>query len=150
MRNSTRVLSLACLTMLAMSTASTADDSGAEKAVVAAEHQWLKAEQTNNVELVRPLLADSVVLTTEDGRVLRGKDAVISDAKTTSWRAAATSDLRVTVFGQAAIATGTFIGKGTGADGKQFDTRVRFTDTWVRGKDGTWQCVAGHDSPTKG
>lgn len=118
-----------------------------ENAVLAAEHQWLKAEQTNNVSLLKPLLANRVVLTTEDGRVLAGKDAVLADAKVTTWSAAEYEDLSVTVFGQTAIATGTFIGNGTDATGKVFETRVRFTDTWVKMRDGAWLCVAGHDSP---
>lgn len=43
-----------------------APDSAAE-AVTAAEHQWLKSQQTNNVELLAPLLADKVVETTDEG-----------------------------------------------------------------------------------
>jgi len=38
--------------------------------------------------------------------------------------------MKVTVFGDTAIATGGFKGKGTDESGKPFDNSVRWTDTW--------------------
>ena len=122
---------------------------GAAEAVTAAEHQWLKSQQTNNVELLAPLLADNVVETTTEGKVIVGKDAMVADAKSDHWSSADYTDLKVTVFGDTAIATGTFIGKGTSGAGKPLDERERFTDTWVKMADGKWLCVATHDSPLK-
>ncbi len=119
------------------------------QAVTAAEHQWLKSQQTNNVELLAPLLADKVVETSEEGKVFVGKDAVLADAKSDTWSSAEYSDLKVTVFGRTAIATGAFTGKGTNAAGKPFDARVRFTDTWVKMTNGKWMCVATQDSTIK-
>jgi uncharacterized protein (TIGR02246 family) len=119
-----------------------------EQAVTAAEQQWLKSQQTNNTDLLAPLLADKIVETTETGKVLRGKDAMIADAKTDHWSSVSYTELNVTVFDHTAIATGTFIGKGTTA-GKPVDSHVRFTDTWVKMADGKWLCVATHDSPVK-
>ena len=119
----------------------------AEEAVTAAEHQWLKSQQTNNVELLAPLLADKVVETTDEGKVRAGKEAVLAAAKAGTWSSVEYTDLRVTVFGHTAIATGTFTGKGTNA-GKPVDVRERFTDTWVM-TDGKWLCVATQDSPLK-
>lgn len=124
-------------------------DESAEQAVSAAEHQWLKSQQTNNVELLAPLLADKVVETDSEGKVFSGKDAVLADAKSITWSSAAYPDLKVTVFGHTAIATGTFTGKGTDAAHKSLDIRDRFTDTWVKMSDGKWQCVATHTSPIK-
>jgi ketosteroid isomerase-like protein len=120
-----------------------------DQAVLAAEHQWLKSQQTNNVELVAPLLADKVIETTEEGKVFAGRDAVLADAKSETWSSAEYTDLKVTVFDHTAIATGTFTGKGRGAAGKPLDIRVRFTDTWVKMANGKWQCVATHDSLLK-
>lgn len=121
----------------------------AEEAVTAAEHQWLKSQQTNNVEALAPLLADKVVETTGDGKVIVGKGAVLADAKSDTWSSAEYTDLKVTVFGNTAIATGTFTGKGKDAAGRPLEERVRFTDTWVKMPDGKWLCVATHDSPLK-
>jgi len=42
----------------------------AEEAVIAGENQITKSQQTNNVELQAPLLADKYVATDEDGTVL--------------------------------------------------------------------------------
>jgi ketosteroid isomerase-like protein len=117
-----------------------------EDAVAAAERQWLHAEQTNNADLIAPLLSDKVVVTTEEGKVLAGKGAVLTDAKTTTWATPKYEDLKVSIFDQTAIATGTFIGKGADAGGKTFSVKLRFTDTWVRMPNGGWLCVAGHDS----
>jgi len=139
------LLALAMVVSGAATQAAAADS--AEEAVTAAEHQWLKSQQTNNVELLAPLLADKVVETTDEGKVRAGKEAVLAAAKAGTWSSVEYTDLKVTVFGHTAIATGTFTGKGTNA-GKPVDVRERFTDTWVM-TDGKWLCVATQDSPLK-
>ena len=136
------------LVLIVAGAAQAAPAGTAEQAVTAAEHQWLKSQQTNNVELLAPLLADKVVETSAEGKVLAGKDAVLAAAKSEKWSSADYSDLKVTVFGDTAIATGIFTGKGTDAAGKPIDARVRFTDTWVMAN-GKWLCVATQDSPLK-
>jgi len=140
---------LALVMMVSGAAARAATGDSVEQTVIAAEHQWLKSQQTNNVELLAPLLADKVVETTEEGKVYAGKDAVLADAKADTWSSAEYTDLKVTVFGDTAIATGSFLGKGTNAAGKPLDVRVRFTDTWVKMPNGKWLCVATHDSPLK-
>jgi uncharacterized protein (TIGR02246 family) len=117
-----------------------------EQAVTAAEQQWLKSQQANDVELLAPLLADKVVETTEEGKVLTGKDAVLAESKSVTWSSVDYSDLKVSVFGLTAIATGTFTGKGKDATGKALDDRSRFTDTWLK-MDGKWLCIATQESP---
>ena len=140
------ILALGALGYLAHAWAAPAGT--AEQAVTAAEHQWAKGQRTNNIDLIAPLLADKVVVTTEDGTVLDGKTAVLGDAKATTWSSAEEKDLKVTVFDRTAIATGTFVGEGRDGTGKPVHAHVRFTDTWVN-TGGAWLCVAGHDSPTK-
>jgi uncharacterized protein (TIGR02246 family) len=134
--------------MLVSGAAQSAAAGADEQAVTAAEYQWTKAQQTNNVEMLAPLLADKVVQTSEEGKVSAGKDALLADAKLDNWSSVQLTDLKVTVFGHTAIATGTFVGKGTHA-GQPVDARVRFTDTWVKMADGKWLCVATQDSPIK-
>jgi ketosteroid isomerase-like protein len=140
---------LALVMVVSGAAAHAATSSADEQAVTTAEHQWLKSQQTNNVELLAPLLDDKVVETSEEGKVSAGKDAVLADAKSDTWSSADYTDLKVTVFGHTAIATGTFIGKRTNAAGKPLDVRVRFTDTWVKMGNGKWLCVATHDSLLK-
>jgi hypothetical protein len=72
-------LALAIIVSGAAAQAAAADS--AEQAVTAAEHQWLKSQQTNNVDLLAPLLADKVVETTDEGKVRSGKEAVLAAAK---------------------------------------------------------------------
>src|ERR1700730_11853750 len=119
-----------------------------EKAVAALEQQWLQSQKTNNPDLVAPLLADKFVNTSIDGKVT-GKAESLATAKATKYDTVEYDELKVTVFGDTAIATGVFTAKGTDPSGKPLDTRERFTDTWVKMPNGKWQCVATHGSTVK-
>jgi ketosteroid isomerase-like protein len=121
---------------------------GTEKAIAALEDQWLQSQKANNPDLVAPLLADKFVNTTTDGKV-RNKTESLAIAKATKYVSAEYLDLKVTVFGDTAIATGGFKGKGTDESGKPFDALERWTDTWVKMPNGKWQCVATHGSAIK-
>ena len=116
-----------------------------EKAVAALEQQWLQSQKTNNPDLVAPLLADKFVETSSDGKVMNKAEA-LAQAKATKYVSAEYQDVKVTVFGDTAIATGGFKGKGTDASGKPMDVHERWTDTWVKMPSGKWQCVATHGS----
>ncbi len=142
--------SLALVLVVSGTTAQAAAAGADERAVAAAEHQWLKSQQTNDVGLLAPLIAEKVVYTSEEGKLFAGKDALLADAKSITWSSVEYADLKVTVFGRTAIATGTFIGKGTDSTGKPVDDRSRFTDTWVKMASGKWLCVATQDSALKG
>jgi ketosteroid isomerase-like protein len=121
----------------------------AEKAVAALENQWLESQKTNNPDLVAPLLADKLVSTDGEGKVTN-KAELLADAKAHKYASAEYKDMKVTVFGSTAIATGEFKAKGTDASsGKPFDEHDRWTDTWVKMPSGKWQCVATHDSTIK-
>jgi ketosteroid isomerase-like protein len=126
----------------------TAAAGGTEKAVAALENQWLQSQKTNNPDLVAPLLADKFVNTSIDGKVTN-KTETLATAKATKYASAEYEDVKVTVFGDVAIATGGFKAKGTDASGKPFDTHERWTDTWVKMPSGQWQCVATHGSSVK-
>ena len=140
---------LASLLFVGIAAAQAATSEADDKAVLAAEHQWLKSQQTNNTELLAPLLADKVVETNDEGKVFDGKDAVLADAKAVTWSSADYTEMKVNVFGHTAVATGVFTGKGKDAAGKSVEERVRFTDTWVKMPNGKWQCVATADSSIK-
>jgi ketosteroid isomerase-like protein len=118
---------------------------GTEKAVAALEEQWLQSQKTNNPDLVAPLLADKFVSTGADGKVMNKAEA-LANAKATKYVSAEYEDVKVTVFGDTAIATGGFKGKGTDASGKPMDVHERWTDTWVKMPNGKWQCVATQGS----
>jgi ketosteroid isomerase-like protein len=146
----TKVWCLLCLFSLGCAAVSQAQQAGGatEKAIAALEHQWLQSQKTNNPDLIAPMIADKFVYTGTDGKV-SDKTAMLDQAKATKWTSVENLDEKVTVFGDAAIATGEFKGKGTGASGKPIDDHTRYTDVWVKMPNGKWQCVSSQDSPVK-
>jgi len=119
-----------------------------EKAVAAQEQQWLQSQKANNPDLVAPLLADKFVSTSSDGKVTNKAES-LATAKATKYVSVEYDDVKVTVFGDTAIATGGLKAKGTDASGKPLDVTERWTDTWMKMPNGKWQCVASHSSPVK-
>jgi ketosteroid isomerase-like protein len=119
-----------------------------EQAVAALEQTWLKAIQTNNSDLIAPLLSERLVITSSDGKVT-GKAAALAEVKDDKWSSVTNTDMKVSIFGNTAIATYVFRGNGTDAAGKPISPNERWTDTWVKMPNGQWQCVAGHGSPIK-
>src|SRR3982074_1093789 len=119
-----------------------------EKAVMALENQWLQSQKTNNPDLVAPLLADKFVSTDDEGKVTN-KGQTLANAKASKIVSAGNENVQVTVFGDTAIATGLWVGRGTNEKGKPFDLRGRWTDTWIKMPDGKWQCVATQTTPVK-
>ena len=134
--------------LLLLTSAAWSQDDKTEKAVAALELQWLQSQKTNNPDLVVPLLADKFINTGADGKV-SGKAESLANAKATKYDSVSYDNLKVTVFGDAAIATGDFRAKGTDPSGKPLDVHERYTDTWVKMPNGQWQCVASHGSPVK-
>jgi len=120
----------------------------AEKAVAAQEHQWLQSQKANNADMLAPLLAEKFVNTGQDGKVTN-KVQTVAEAKATHWISVEYENVEVAAYGDAAVATGLFMGKGTDSKGKPLDERERFTDTWVKMPGGKWQCVASQGSPVK-
>jgi ketosteroid isomerase-like protein len=54
-------------------------------------------------------------------------------------------DLRIRVYGDAAVVTGRAIYRGRSKESGEFVRRFRFTDTFIR-RDSVWKCVASHAS----
>jgi ketosteroid isomerase-like protein len=63
------------------------------------------------------------------------------------WKAQSVSadELKVRVFGNAAVVTGRDTLKGAQYKGKDLSGQYRFTDVFVQ-RDGRWQAVASHSS----
>ena len=150
MKNTQLWCLLGLLSVASAGVAQAQQTSGAtEKAVMALENQWLQSQKTNNPDLVAPLLADKFVSTENDGKV-NNKAQTLGNAKATKFVSSEYENVQVTAFGNTAIATGLFVGKGTDEKGKSFDAHDRFTDSWVKMPGGKWQCVATQSTPTKG
>jgi ketosteroid isomerase-like protein len=144
-----RIFVLCGLVLLATASWTLAQKSGgADKAIADLEGQWLKGQQTNNVSLIEPILAEGFVNTSSDGKV-EDRAGAIADAKATKYTSVEYVDLKVKVYGNTGVATGVFRAKGTDSAGKPLDANERFTDTWTKMASGKWQCVASHQSPIK-
>ena len=121
---------------------------GTEQAVADLEHKWMLSQRANNPDAIAAYIADKAVITAPDTKPL-DKAGFMKEQKATKYSSVDYNDVKVNVFGDTAIATGTFKGKGAGADGKSFDTTEYFTDTWIKMPGGKWQCVASHSSTVK-
>jgi len=124
-----------------------AQSKGTEKNDSGPGQQWLKGQKTNNPDLIAPIIADKFWDTSNTGK-LSSRTEMLAQAKGTKYESVDYEDVKVTVTGNTAIATGIFKGKApTRAD--HFDRAERFTDTWVKMGGGKWQCVASHQSEIK-
>ena len=118
-----------------------------EKAITELESQWAVAQRDGKAAVVAPMLADTFVNTDADGQTY-GKAKLLSDLKGGTWEQNGISDVKVTVYGDTAIATGAWAGKGVDGDGTKVDRRERWTDTWVKMPNGQWLCVASQQTST--
>jgi ketosteroid isomerase-like protein len=116
--------------------------------IVALERKWAEAQKAGNAAPVAEILASSFVSTDVDGHTFT-RDQLLSNLKGGHWELNEISDIKVTLYGNTAIATGAWVGKGTDGDGTKIDRRERWTDTWIKMPSGKWQCVASHQSTVK-
>ena len=136
------------VSLVCVSYARSQGNADTEKAVAALEQKWLAAQKASDPDILAPLLADTLTNTSNDGKVT-GKTETLADIKSFKWTSAEYSDVKVRVYGNTAIATGGFKGKGTDGSGKPLDQNERWTDTWVKMPSGKWQCVATQASAVK-
>jgi ketosteroid isomerase-like protein len=118
-----------------------------EKTIAALEMQWAQAETANTPDRIAPLLADKFTVTESSGEVL-DRAAFMAEEKSIRYSKSDIDDLKITVFGDTAIAIYALRQKYTNS-GKAFDTHTRETDTWVKMPSGAWQVVAAHGSAIK-
>jgi len=112
------------------------------------EKRWAAAQKAGDASLVTPLLAEGFVNTDVNGKI-SGKADLLSGLKGGKWEENGISDVKVTVYGNTAIATGAWAGKGVEGDGTRIDRHERWTDTWVKMPSGKWQCVASQQTLMK-
>ena len=110
------------------------------------ERDGCAAYERNDADYIDRIVADGYVLTNSRG----GYDTKADDLKAARDKEVAfttfhNENMKVRIFDQTAIVTGTTIVKGVAKDGSKVDLAVLFTDTLVKMK-GRWQLVAGHVS----
>jgi len=118
-----------------------------QKYIVSLEHRWAEAQRDGKADIVAPMLAESFVNTDADGQTY-GKEKLLANLKGGKWEYNAISDVKVSVYGNSAIATGRWTGKGIDGDGTKIDRSERWTDTWIKMPNREWLCVASQQTST--
>jgi ketosteroid isomerase-like protein len=121
---------------------------GVAQALTDMENQWAKASKAGDANALAPLLSEDFVALDSDG-TMRTKSEVLARTKAAKWTTNEIADLKVKVHGDAAVVTGSWVGKGTDGGGKPIDAKERWADTWVKMGNGKWQCVASAAAPVK-
>ena len=131
---------LAVMTVTLAMGAMTLAQGGVEKALMDLERQWVKAISAGDAAALGSLLATDFVSLQADS-TMQPKAAYVANTTKGKWQVNEVSDMKVKVYGDTAVVTGIWTGKGTDGTGKAFDGKERFADTWVKMPDGKWQCV---------
>jgi ketosteroid isomerase-like protein len=114
-----------------------------ERAVLDLEEAWAKAVVKRDAATFKRLLAPGFVYT-EDDRVQNGEQLtrdIVSGTDTVT--EARNEQLQTHRFDNAMIVTGWLVMHGR-SEGKPFERRYRFTDTWLK-RGGQWQIIAAQD-----
>jgi ketosteroid isomerase-like protein len=118
-----------------------------EKTVAALDTQYQAAVKANDAATMGRILADDFVLVTGRGKAFTTAD-LLSEARGASGvyekQDEEPGTQKVRVWGDAAVVTALLWCKGT-RDGKPFDYKLWFSDTYVRTKSG-WRYVFGQAS----
>jgi ketosteroid isomerase-like protein len=122
-----------------------ADEAGIRSKILALEHAWNQAEAFNDLKALDSLFDNRLVYIDSDGTLLT-KAEFLAHVKSSHLQQVITQSMSVQVFGDMAIATGTYLVKEF-KGGRNIEHRGRFVDAWVR-KDRTWVCVAAEATPS--
>jgi ketosteroid isomerase-like protein len=121
-----------------------------EAEVLKIDREWANVIKTRDVEAMRRIEADDIILTYPDGAIgTKTEDIRDIEAGNLSADALEFLDVRVKVLdSDAAVVTGRSViknGKYKRPDGKKIDIsgEYRFTDVFAR-RDGRWQVVVSH------
>jgi ketosteroid isomerase-like protein len=89
------------------------------------------------------MFADDYLMVLPDSSTLTKARAVAElRSREITWKSATGEDMQVRVYGDTAVVTGRFLGKGV-YKGKPLNEHQRFTSVWAK-RDGRWQAIAEH------
>ena len=134
------IITLSAVLFSNLALAEAAQNSADEKAVTQLVHEWLDALVKGDLDALDRIVADDYIITNSDGSVL-GKQNLDPLIK---FESATVEDLKVRLYGETAVVTGTAAFKGS-FNGRPFNSRERFTDVWLK-RGGKWQVVASQQS----
>jgi ketosteroid isomerase-like protein len=140
-------LLIACSLMILGCAASEqkAADGSDEVTIKALEEKWDAATAKVDLVTVDAILADTFVSTGTEGQ-FRTKPEVLASLKSgaTKYEASKLDDMRVFLYGDAAVVTGRWTGKGV-EEGKPFNEVDRWTDTFIK-QNGQWRCASSQST----
>jgi len=125
-----------------------ASNASDEATLRALEDRWAAALLKADANALAPILADTWVVTYVDGKVdNKAGELAALKAGTLKVSAYKNDDVRVFLYGDAAVVTGRASMKGV-EHGKAIDLVMRWTDVFVR-QNGQWRAVATQGTPIK-
>ena len=132
--------------VVALAASSVALAQSVERQVTKLENDWVKAVIAKDYAVLNRLLADDYTDSGDPDGSVHTKAEMISSLKSgevvmSSYKYA---DLKVRVYGDAAVVTGLQTFAMT-EKGKDASGTFRFTDTWIK-KGDSWQCVVEQSS----
>ena len=113
------------------------------QAPIRLEDRWTTALVERDTRAFDQLLAPGFVYT-EDASVTSRSDVIKSVTGPDKVEWARNEGMKLHDFGDVHVITGVLHLRGRSGDGKAFDKRYQFTDTWQR-RNGRWQIIAAQD-----
>ena len=138
------VLAVVCLAPLPGWCQTNADRSR----VLSLENAWNQAVQEKNIVAIQTLLDAALIYVDYDGKLM-DKTEYLASVRSDSFHAAriVSEAMQVHLYSAVAVVSGVYRENGL-KNGKPYQLRERFTDTWVRQGEG-WMCVASHSTLTE-
>lgn len=111
--------------------------------VLDVKRQYDEAQLKNDSAWFERMFAEDYVFILSDSSVLTKAQFVQElRSREITWDSAVGEDIRVRVYGDTAVVTGRFLGRGR-LKGKDLNEHQRFTSVWVK-RDGRWQAISEH------
>ena len=121
-------------------------DAAISQTLQAMEQAWLDAEKNNDAAAFEQIVADDWIAVNPDGKS-QTKAERAAEIKTAHVVSATLGDMRVRVFGDTAVVTGTD-DEITMTDGKKSSDHYVWTDVFVK-RNGKWLAVASQTAQIK-
>jgi ketosteroid isomerase-like protein len=121
-------------------------DAAISQTLRAMEHAWLNAETNHDAATFEKLVADDWIAISPDGKS-QTKAERAAEIKTAHIVSATLGDMKVRVFGDTAVVTGTD-DEITMTDGKKSSDHYVWTDVFVK-RNGMWLAVASQTAQIK-
>ena len=121
-------------------------DAAISQTLKATEQAWLDAEKNHDAATFEKLVADDWIAITPDGKS-QTKAERVAEIKAAHVTSATMGDMKVRVFGDTAVVTGTD-DEVTMTDGKKSSDHYVWTDVFVR-RNGKWLAVASQTAQVK-